>query len=125
MEIFMINWRLFIIWYLIIREWKCWVSEYNRNFDGLVIFEGRFIYKRIVKLGFVCYFLGWLYFEELFDEYEIVVLGKILSLCYGSLLLKGKLGCNFMMVMFFERILLELSNNFGILIYIIVILLGF
>lgn len=87
-------------------------------------FEGRFIHKPTGKLGFVCHSSGWLYFEELFDEHETVGLGKISSLCHGSLSLKGKLGCNPMMVMLFERTLSELSNNLGILIHIIAILLG-
>ena len=124
MEILMTNWRLLIIWYLTTREWKCWVSEHNRNCDGLVTFEGRFIHKRTVKLGFVCHSSGWLYFEELFDVHKTVVLVKISSLCHASLSLKGKLGCNPMMVVLFERTLSELSNNLGILIHIIAILQG-
>ena len=124
MEILMTNWRLLIIWYLTTREWKCWVSEHNRNSDGLVTFEGRFIHKHTGELGFVCHSSGWLYFEELFDEHETVVLGKISSLCHGCLSLKGKLGCNPVMVVLFERSLSQLDSNRGILIHIIAILQG-
>ena len=87
-------------------------------------FEGRFIHKPTDKLGFVCHSSGWLYFEELFDIHETVLLGKISSLCHASLSLKGKLGCNPVMVVLFERSLSQLDSNLGILIHIIAILQG-
>ena len=87
-------------------------------------FEGRFIHKPTDKLGFVCHSSGWLYFEELFDVHKTVVLVKISSLCHASLSLKGKLGCNPVMVVLFERSLSQLDSNLGILIHIIAILQG-